>query len=53
MNKSMVWIGASIGGAIGGYIPALWGDNFLSLWSVILSTVGGLLGIYLVYKIYN
>lgn len=42
-----------IGSAIGGYIPVLWGDSFLSLSSVILTAVGGILGIWLGFKISN
>ncbi len=39
-----------IGSTIGGYIPNLWGDSFLSFSSVILTAVGGLLGIWIGYK---
>jgi hypothetical protein len=53
MNKSAVWVGASVGGLIGGWLPSLWGDSFLSLWAILLSTIGGLAGIWVVYKLYN
>lgn len=54
MSKGVVWIGATIGGLIGGALPALWGDNsFLSPMSIVLGTVGGILGIVAVYKIYQ
>ena len=53
MNKSAVWVGAGVGGIIGGYIPGLWGAGVFSPWSVVLSTVGGIAGIYAVYKLYN
>lgn len=53
MSKKAVWLGAGIGGVIGGYIPALWGAGMFSAWSVILSTVGGVAGIYAVYKLYQ
>ena len=51
MSKSTVWIGMTIGSAIGGYIPTLWGDSFISFTSVILTAVGGILGIYVVYNL--
>jgi len=52
-SKSLIWIFMLIGSAIGGYIPVLWGDSFLSLSSVILTAVGGILGIWLGFKISN
>jgi hypothetical protein len=53
MSKGAVWIGATIGGVIGSFIPALWGAGQLSLWSILLGTVGGILGIVAVYKLYH
>jgi len=47
----MVWMFAGIGSIIFSYIPALWGDGLLSISSVILGVVGGLLGIYVGWKI--
>ncbi len=41
----------TIGSLIGGYIPLLWGDNFFSLSSVILTAVGGAAGIWIGYKL--
>ncbi len=40
-----------IGSAVGGFIPALWGEGFFSFSSIILSAVGGVLGIWAGYKI--
>lgn len=53
MNKGAIWVGISVGGIIGGYIPSLWGAGFLSPWSILLSTIGGLAGIWIIYKLYN
>jgi hypothetical protein len=50
-SKSLVWIFMAIGSTIGGYIPALWGDGFFSMWSVILTAVGGIAGIYIGFKL--
>ncbi len=41
----------AIGSAIGSYIPALWGDSLFSFSSVLLTAVGGILGIWLGYKL--
>ena len=50
-KKSLVWLGLTIGSAAGGYLPALWGGDLLSLSSVMLSAVGGLAGIWLGYRL--
>jgi uncharacterized membrane protein YeaQ/YmgE (transglycosylase-associated protein family) len=36
-----------VGSAVGGYLPVLWGGDFFSFSSLILSGVGGILGIWL------
>jgi hypothetical protein len=43
----------AIGSAAGGYIPVLWGDSFFSMWSVILTALGGIAGIYVGFKLSN
>jgi hypothetical protein len=49
--KSLVWIGAFVGGSVGGYIPMLFGADALSFSSIILGMVGGLLGIWGGFKL--
>lgn len=53
MNSTslLVWTGAGIGSIIGSYLPKLWGSGLLSFSSIILGTIGGLLGVYVGYKI--
>lgn len=51
MSKSTVWVGMTVGSVIGGYIPTLWGDSFISFTSVILTAIGGIIGIYLGFKL--
>lgn len=52
MNKFIITLGAGIGGIAGAYIPNLWGDNdFFSGWSILFSTIGGIAGIWLGYKL--
>jgi hypothetical protein len=46
-GKSLVWIGMTVGSAVGGYLPVLWGGDLLSFSSLILSGLGGILGIWL------
>jgi hypothetical protein len=52
MNTRQIILTATlVGTTIGSFIPTLWGDSFLSMWSVVLTAVGGLVGIYIGYKI--
>jgi hypothetical protein len=46
-RKSLVWIGMTVGSALGGYLRVLWGGDLFSFSSLILSGVGGILGIWL------
>jgi hypothetical protein len=50
-RKQLIYIFMIVGGSIGGYIPTLWGGSFFSLSAVLLTAVGGLLGIYVAFKI--
>lgn len=50
MMKMLILLGATIGGIAGAYIPNLWGDaDFFSGWSILFSTIGGIVGIWLGY----
>ena len=40
-----------VGGVAGGYVPTLWGENGISLAAVLTSTLGGILGIVVGYKL--
>jgi hypothetical protein len=48
--KTLVIISMVIGSSIGGYVPLLWGGSVLSISSILLSAVGGFLGIWIGYK---
>jgi len=50
----MVWGGMIIGSAAGGAAPYLWGNyNAFSFSSVLLTAVGGLIGIWIAWKLSN
>ena len=52
MNKFLILTGATIGGIAGAYVPFLWGDTDLfSGWSILCSTIGAIIGIWLGYKL--
>ena len=51
MNRRPIWIGMFVGSTIGGFIPALWHAGMVSMSGIILSTVGGIAGIWAGYRI--
>ena len=51
MNKSVIWIGATVGGAIGSVVGSRIDHSPLGLFGIVLGGVGGLVGIYIAYKI--
>ena len=50
-TRMLIWIGMIVGSAIGGYLPVLWGGDLLSVSGLILSTLGGIGGIWLGYRL--
>ena len=53
MEKKLIWLGMFVGSSLGGYLPSLWGDSIFSLWSILLSAIGGFLGIWIGYRLSN
>jgi hypothetical protein len=49
--KLFIWAGLFIGSTVGGFLPLLWGESAFSLSSVVLSAVGGLVGIWAGVKV--
>jgi hypothetical protein len=49
--RAHIWIGILIGSSIGGFIPELWGAGILSYSSVLLSGIGGFVGLLIGYKL--
>jgi hypothetical protein len=45
--RSVIGLCATFGAFAGGYVPALWGDNGLSLTAVVFAALGGLAGVWL------
>lgn len=50
-TKHMVWLGVFVGSTIGSFVPDLWGAGILSGWSLLFSTLGAFLGIYVGFKL--
>ncbi len=49
-QKTSIWIGMTIGTMLGGMIPSLWDAGLFSISGVLLSGLGGFIGIYVGYK---
>ena len=51
MSKRAMWFGMFIGSTIGGMVPMLWHASLFSVSAVLLSTVGGVAGIWAVHRL--
>ncbi len=51
MDKKLIVLMAGVGGTVGGYLPVLLGAGSLSGWSLLGGFIGGILGIFLGYKL--
>lgn len=52
MNKTVIYIGAGIGGAAGSYLGSLLDHgNMLGVWSILIGLVGGIAGIWAAVKL--
>jgi uncharacterized membrane protein YeaQ/YmgE (transglycosylase-associated protein family) len=49
--KQFIWLGLIIGSTIGGFVPELWGAGVFSFSSMLLSTVGAVVGIIVAFKL--
>jgi hypothetical protein len=49
--KSFIWVGMFVGSTIGAYIPELWGAGMFSFSSVLLTAIGGFVGIWAGFKV--
>ncbi len=52
-SKRLVWFGLTVGSTLGGMVPALWHASMFSLWGIVFSTIGGILGIWAGWRIGN
>ena len=50
MDKKIIVVTTVIGSFIGGYIPSLWDSNMFSLSGVLFTALGGIIGIWIGYK---
>ena len=45
MERRAIWLCAAVGGAIGSFVPALWGASDMSLTSIVFGLIGGVAGV--------
>ena len=50
-EKTMILLGVILGSIIGGYAPCLLGADSLSIVSLLGSAAGGILGLWIAYKL--
>lgn len=51
MTKKFIWAGLFLGSTIGGIVPAMWGGDMFSIWGIIMSFVGGIVGMWAGYRV--
>lgn len=49
-SKKLIWLMMTVGLLLGSFLPMLWGASELSFSSIIFSSLGGLAGIWVGYK---
>lgn len=49
--KQFIWVGMIVGSFAGSLIPLLWGAGALSFSSIVFSSIGALIGIYVAFKL--
>ncbi|MBC7767074.1 hypothetical protein H7Y21_03720 [Arenimonas sp.] len=50
-RKKLVMFGTIVGGYAGGYIPALWGAGGFTMWGILFSAIGSLVGIWIGFQL--
>lgn len=53
MNKPLLLLMITLGGLVGGWLPSLFGADGFSLWAIVGSGIGSVVGIFVAYKISN
>ncbi len=52
-SKKIIWLLMFVGGTAGSYLPLLWGSSQFSFASIFGSALGGILGIWIGFKLTN
>lgn len=46
MEKTFIWLGMLVGSGLGSYVPLLWGGSAFSGASILLGSLGAVLGLW-------
>lgn len=50
-SKKIIWLLLFVGSTVGGWAASAMGFSLFSIWSIVLSTLGGGAGVWIGYKI--
>ncbi len=50
MDRRLTTLAMIVGGAVGGYVPSLWGAGSLSLSGLVFSAAGAAAGVWLAFR---
>ncbi len=50
-SRRAIYFGMFVGGLVGGYIPALWGNGLFSFASIIGNAIGAFVGIWIMFRL--
>jgi len=51
MSKGPTYVGGLVGSFLGSLVPSVWGAGQLSMWSLAFFAIGGVLGVWLAYRL--
>lgn len=51
MTKKAIYFGMILGSTLGGLVPSLWHAGMFSISGVVMSAVGGLVGIWVAHRL--
>ena len=50
-RRFLILLGMTIGSVIGGFVPYLWGADLLSFSAIIFNAIGGIIGVWVSFKL--
>jgi hypothetical protein len=52
MSKGPTYVGGFLGSTIGSFVPSVWGAGQLSMSSIVFFAIGGVLGVWVAYRLF-
>ncbi len=52
MRKGPTYVGAGVGSFVGSFVPVLWGAGQFSMSSLLFFMIGGILGVWVAYRLF-